>query len=359
MVLGVRFNLCFVFFISLNYTGYSRNFSLGCNKTINTKMSNDLEKVNNSFYAIENKTILHTSPHPDDVTLGYLPYINWLLDNYKNEHYFITITSGSNAVRNSDLINLLSSVEDNFLKNEKNTPLENYILKNIPNIMGVTSEKLSLLSKIYNLKKDLESEVDNLDLKKLKGAIREFEEESVWKSFGICVENIIHFKADFYFNISKLNDDIERFYTLLIKVNPDVISLTVDPKGIGPETHYKTFLVVQAAVKRFYEVTKKEILVIGYRNVWHQFELNEANLFFPVTKNDFKILNDTFLNCYKTQVDAMFPNSTYKRNFAEIAIEIMKVNLKKVDFNDFYDKNIQGFCLLKKMNIHEFLNFSL
>ena len=145
-----------------------------------------------------------------------------------------------------------------------------------------------------------------------------------------------------------------------MKIDPDGLTLAVDPKRIGPATHYKTFLVIQAAVKKFYEKTKKDIIIIGYRNVWHQFSPEEANMFFPVTEDDFKLLNDTFLNCYKTQVDAMFPNSNHEGNFAQISIAMMKDNLEKVKpafEKDYFDKNIKGICFLKKMRVNHLLSF--
>ncbi len=318
------------------------------------------KKLENGLSLFENEVILHTSPHPDDVTLGYLPYINRLLKNSDNDHYFLTMTSGSNAVRNSDLMSILDNIESNLLENKKNKPLEDKVLKDLLNLLSASSDKSLVLTKIKDLKEDLILNRDSLDKKILKGAIREFEEESVWNSFGITKENIIHFRAKFYFEkVTNFDSDVDRFYKLLLKINPDVLTLTVDPKGIGPATHYKTFLVIQEAVNKFYKKTKKDITIIGYRNVWHQFSLEEANMFIPVTEYDFKILNDTFLNCYKTQVDAMFPNSMYKGNFAQIASAIMKENLSKIEpvlEKNYFDKDVQGLCFLKKISINDLLD---
>lgn len=326
-------------------------------------MSSFKKKLENGKKLFKNKVILHTSPHPDDVTLGYLPYINLLFKNSKNNHYFLTMTSGSNAVRNSDLMSVLENIKSNLLENKKNKSLEDKVLKDLLNLLSASSDKLLVLIKIKDLKEDLILNRDNLDIKILKGSIREFEEESVWNSFGIIKENIIHFRAKFYFEkVTNFDFDIDNFYKLLLNINPDVLTLAVDPKGIGPSTHYKTFLVIQGAVKKFYKNTKKDITIIGYRNVWHQFSLEEANMFIPVFEDDFKILNDTFLNCYKTQVNAMFPNSEYEGNFAQVATSIMKENLKKIEpvfEKDYFDENIQGLCFLKTINIEDFLKFSL
>ncbi|KKP22618.1 MAG: Glucosamine-6-phosphate deaminase-like protein [candidate division TM6 bacterium GW2011_GWF2_28_16] len=289
-------------------------------------MTKILNKLINKY---SGKNFLHTSPHPDDVTLGYLPYINWLLNTSKNEHYFLTMTSGSNAVRDSDLIKFLE------------------------------------LYKINKSSIDI-NQVNNIDF--LKGLVREHEEESVWTSLGIPNKNIIHFRAKFYSQkLQDLSNDIEVLYKLLLDINPDILTVAIDPKGVGPETHYKTFLVVQGAVNNFFNKTGKNIEIIGYRNVWCQFEIEQVNLYFPVEQSDFDLLYKTFINSYLSQVDAMFPNNNYSGNFAEIAIAIMQDNLKKfinkfgliIPESDPGSSNIKGLCFLKTMNIKEFLNLKL
>ncbi|MBD3273359.1 hypothetical protein GF385_03370 [Candidatus Dependentiae bacterium] len=320
------------------------------------------KKIDNSIHVLDDKVILHTSPHPDDVTLGYLPYVNWLLNNFKNEHYFLTMTSGSNAVRNSDLIEILQKIEQNILENKENTKLQDNILKNLLNLNPNLNKSLSILNKIKYLRKDLDKNIDNHEIQILKGSIREFEEELVWSSFNIPKDNIIHFRAKFYFKKNNdYSDDINNFYNLLLKINPDIITLALDPKDKAPKTHYKTFLVVKEAIKKFHNFTKKNIRIIGYRNVWSQFLPGEADIFFPVNENDFKLLNKIFINSYKTQINAMFPNSNYKGNFAQVAIEMMKESFKKIKnyFKNEELKNIKGFCFLKEFGVDKFLNYKL
>jgi glucosamine-6-phosphate deaminase len=355
-----RFLILFLMFF-LNNLILKSNFNVLKKETRDYSLMNIYkEKLNRGRLLFNDKVILHTSPHPDDVTLGYLPYINWLLNNSNNKHYFLTMTSGANAVRNNDLRNVLNSIEKNIFEETNNNPLELFILNNILNLGLRPKDKLSILDQIQILRKDLDQDGLSLELKILKGAIREFEEELVWTSFGIKKENIIHFRADFYFYPENgFDKDIENMYQILLKLNPDIITLAVDPKGIGPFTHYKTFLIIKAAVKLFYQKTKKEINIIGYRNVWHQFEPDEVDVIFPVNNKDFEVLNKTFLKCYKTQVDAMFPNSNYQGNFAQIASQIMQDNFLKI--NEFlnFDNNVQGICFLKNMNINKFLNLDL
>ena len=321
----------------------------------------NLSKNKSLDFKFENKIILHTSPHPDDVTLGYLPYINWLLNNFENNHNFLIMTSGANAVRNSNLEDVLYKIKFNLLNNKNNNLLETKLLRNLLN--NVDNLNNFVLTKIDKLLENLKQNNIDSDIEFLKGIIREFEEESVWCSLGISNDKIYAFRANFYqAKTDNLSQDIENFYEILLKLKPDIITVAIDPKTKAPLTHYKTFVVIQRALKLFYEKTNKDLVIIGYRNVWHQFLLQEANIFFPVNVQDFDLLKNIFLNCYKTQINAMFPNSNHVGNFVEISIKIMKQNL--VNFNNKFknnisDKNICGLCLLKQMNIKEFINLSL
>ncbi|MBU4269943.1 PIG-L family deacetylase [Candidatus Dependentiae bacterium] len=317
--------------------------------------------TNSINYFFDKKTILHTSPHPDDVTLGYLPYINWLLKNTRNKHNFLIMTSGSNAVRNSYLENILEKIKYNLLNNENNNFLEKKVINNL--VDNIDNSKSILLTKIEELLENLKQNNVNAELEFLKGIIREAEEESVWNNFKISNKNVIAFRANFYRSkTEELSQDINNFYKFLLNINPDIITVAIDPKNSAPLTHYKTFKVIQNAVKLFSENLKKDLIIIGYRNVWCQFLPQEANIFFPVTNQDFDLLKKTFINCYKTQVDAMYPSSKYSGNFADIAVEIMKNNL--INFNNKFSnkinyENIHGLCFLKQMNIKEFINLSL
>ncbi len=321
------------------------------------------KKIERALSLFNDKMVLHTSPHPDDVVLGYLPYIDYLIKNTNNKHCFLTMTSGFNAVRSCELLEVLAKIEKNILEVKKNGQLEEFVLKKILKLNQTLGKKQLILNEIVDLRNDLELGVDSFAIKFLKGSVREFEEECVWQSFGVKKSNIKHFRADFYLNNTcEYSKDIDNFYDLLLKINPDILTLAVDSKGVGPATHYKIFLIIQEAIGKFYEKTKKNIEIIGYRNVWHQFKSDEANLFFPVIQHDFDLLNKIFWENYKTQVDAMFPNSNYEGNFAQIAIKIMQENLKSIKSkakNDFLDKNIRGLCFLNHMNIEEFLDLNL
>jgi len=44
--------------------------------------------------------------------------------------------------------------------------------------------------------------------------------------------------------------DVEPIVEMFKKVNPTKISLTLDPEGSGPDTHYKVLQATAAAVKK-------------------------------------------------------------------------------------------------------------
>ena len=48
------------------------------------------------------------------------------------------------------------------------------------------------------LKKSYDGEINQPDIQKLKGMIREFEEELVWAYFGIETKNVQHLRLGFY-----------------------------------------------------------------------------------------------------------------------------------------------------------------
>lgn len=81
-------------------------------------------------------------------------------------------------------------------------------------------------------------------MQQLKGMIREFEEELVWAHYGTQVKNIYHnrlgfYKGDIFTEQPDNKRDVLPILQMLKKVNPTVLSLTFDPEGSGPDTHYK------------------------------------------------------------------------------------------------------------------------
>jgi len=95
---------------------------------------------------------------------------------------------------------------------------------------------------------------------------------------------------------------------LLRQVQPDVVSVALDPEASGPDTHYKVLQAATAAVKQYAEEDKHEDITIwGYRNVWFRFEPHEVSTIIPVSLQTISTLNHMFLHSFESQKDAEFP----------------------------------------------------
>ena len=68
-----------------------------CAPPVEESVIDNLERGNT---VMENKTLLHTAPHHDDIILGYLPYFTNVVRRSSTKHCFAYMTSGFNAVTN-------------------------------------------------------------------------------------------------------------------------------------------------------------------------------------------------------------------------------------------------------------------
>ena len=78
------------------------------NKFVTDRMISKFEKGTKPRF---NQTFLHTEPHHDDLMLGYLPYIVRNTRDGSNTHFFVTLTSGFNAVTNNHVFDLLTKLK--------------------------------------------------------------------------------------------------------------------------------------------------------------------------------------------------------------------------------------------------------
>jgi len=77
---------------------------------------------------------------------------------------------------------------------------------------------------------------------------------------------------------------------------PDVVTVALDPEASGPDTHYKVLQATTEALRRWSEESgRRDIQVLGYRNVWFRFHPSEADLFVPVSLNMFALQRSAFL----------------------------------------------------------------
>lgn len=372
-------------------------------KSIEAKLAKGLEQETD-------QVLLHTGPHHDDISLGILPHITNQLYEPSNGTHFSVLTSGFTAVTNTFVIDTLQftkkildegkaqmvNYEDFFsvgytLKTDKdvyhflvNVASANaferqrglchrviralviiYEIKNKNQLRETINEVISVLRNSYD------GEKNPAKIQKLKGMIREFEEELVWAHFGVQVKNVHHLRLGFYTGdiFTEQPDktrDVEPIVEMFKKVNPTKISLTLDPEGSGPDTHYKVLQATAAAVKKWGEEKDlSELRIIGYRNVWFKFEPHEVNVIVPVSLGDMSVMEDSFANCYLSQVNASFPSYAHNGKFSTVAKRIWVNQLDAIQLllgkNYFYlherakVRSSHGLVFFRDMNVEEFL----
>lgn len=360
-----------------------------------------------------NQVFLHTGPHHDDIMLGILPHIAHQVRSHTNKLHFAIMTSGFTAVTNQFVhktlihtLKLIKSGEIQMLnypdffdsgfkfKWDKDVYhyLDNVASGNEPERKrGLSHRIIRAFCVIYKVKTEVElishlkdmaeyishsydGEKNPPDVQKLKGMIREFEEELVWAHFGVQIKNIHHLRLGFYTGdifteAPDRNRDAGPVLTLLREIRPTVVSLALDPEGSGPDTHYKVLQTIAEAVRQWSaEADLSKLRIWGYRNVWYRFHPSEANVFVPCSLNSLAMLEEAFQNCYLSQVDASFPSYELDGPFSKLARRIWVEQLKWIQLmlgkNYFYEnphpriRAAHGLVFFKEMNITEFLGMA-
>lgn len=379
-------------------------------KTVDTVIDSILKKTEKGLAPLKNERFLHTGPHHDDIMLGIFPYIsNHLLDN-SNDFNFAILTSGFNAVTNHFVIDALKETKkflDSNLIQMTNYPdffesgfkfkwdkdIYHYLTSlaaNEPQQIqrGLCHRITRALTEIFEvkdkeelrdtinevltiLKKSFDGEKNPPKIQKLKGMIREFEEELVWAHFGVQGKNIEHlrlgfYKGDIFTELPEKNRDVAPILDLLKKTNPTVISLAFDPEGSGPDTHYKVLQAIAEALREWKKTTDLSSLRIwGYRNVWYRFHPAEANIIIPVSLNSMTSMDNIFTSSYLSQVDASFPSYELNGKFSTLSQKIWGEQLSSIQLllgKDYFYQNenpklraSHGLIFLKEMSVDEFL----
>lgn len=358
----------------------------------------------------ENQGFLHTGPHHDDIMLGFLPHIVHLVRSPLNRHHFAIFTSGFTSVTNHYLVQVLENTAA-FLREgriEMTTYPDffqrGYRLKRNKDVFhyldrlaggnregqsrGLSHRVVRALVEIYAIKTVAElgdrieriisylrncydGERNTPPVQRLKGMIREFEEELVWAHYGIQVEDIHHLRLGFYSGdifteTPRHRRDVQPILDLLRKLKPSVISLALDPEGSGPDTHYKSLQALAEAVRAWSrEVDLSALRLWGYRNVWYRFHPEEADIIVPVSLNSLAILQHTFMNCYLSQKEASFPSHEWNGPFCDLMGQIWVEQLQLLELvlgRDYWYQNphprlraAHGALFLKEMDLDQFL----
>jgi len=368
------------------------------------------KKIESGSRKEQDQVFLHTGPHHDDIMLGILPCIIPQLRVASNKFHFAVFTSGFTAVTNIMLQNLLRETlnhieqgkvqmieyPDFFERGYKykfdkdvNHYLNKIAAKDEPGkLRGVCHRLIRVMVDIYKLRSAkeltdrLEKNIELLkssysgqknppDIQKLKGMLREFEEELVWAHYGVKVKDIEHLRLGFYtgdiFTPQPQSErDVEPILDMLRRIKPTVISLTFDPEGSGPDTHYKVLQALAEALRKWKKETDtSKLRIVGYRNVWFRFHPAEANIFTPVSLNSMAVLDWSFRHCYISQVDASFPSYELDGPFSHLSQHVWVEQFKRVQLilgKDFFYEHespkiraTHGMIFHKEMKLDEFL----
>ncbi|MDD4144183.1 MAG: glucosamine-6-phosphate isomerase [Prolixibacteraceae bacterium] len=378
--------------------------------TVQSVMDSILAKINRGIKKESNQVYYHTGPHHDDIMLGIMPLTNRQSRESSNQLHFSVMTSGYTAVTNSFLYDLL--IDTKNLINSNQIQMIDYpdffndgfrykwdkdIYHYLDNVAAQNEEEkrrgvchrliraLVLIWKIKNksdltdviyevltsLKNSYDGSKNPPKIQKLKGMIREFEEELVWAHYGIQVKNIHHLHLGFYQNNvmgsqPDMETDVIPILEELRKYKPTRLSLAMDPQGSGPDTHYK---VLQSMARAVEEWDKEEDLsklrITGYRNVWFRYNPWEVEIIVPVSLNSLATLNRSFSECYVTQVNASFPSYQLDGKFSDLTQKIWFEQHKQIQLllgkNFFYQNNLpllratHGMIYVRELTVKQFL----
>ncbi len=380
------------------------------NKTVSRVIGSIKNKLAKGMRKEEEQRYYHTGPHHDDILLGILPYVTHQLRQATNTFDFSILTSGFTAVTNKFIINALRDIVM-FLKRgeiqmvhypdfyqtgykhkwdkdvyhylgkvasgepiQRRRGLSHRLVRAIADIYSVknTEELIFRVNKIINvLENSYDGEKNPPDIQKLKGMLREFEEELVWAHFGVRVKSVHHLRLGFYTGDiftgqPEHSRDVMPILEQLRTIKPTVISLAFDPEGSGPDTHYKVLQAIAEAVRTWQkEEDLSKLRIIGYRNVWYRFHPAEADVIMPVSLNSLAILDETFTDCYLSQVEASFPSYLLDGKFSTLAQQIWINQMKHIQLllgkNFFYEnpsphiRAAHGLLFFKEMNVVTFL----
>jgi glucosamine-6-phosphate deaminase len=379
-------------------------------KTVSRVAGSIKSRLAKGMLAEENQRYYHTGPHHDDIMLGFLPHIAHQLRQASNTFDFSVMTSGFTAVTNKFIINALRDIlyflyRDEIqmihypdfyqtgYKHKWDKDVYHYLGKvasgePIERRRGLSHRLVRAIVDIYSVKntEELKARINDIihvlensydgeknppDIQKLKGMLREFEEELVWAHFGVRVENVHHLRLGFYTGDifteqPNRSRDVMPILEQLRAIKPTVISLALDPEGSGPDTHYKVLQAIAEAVRMWSkEEDLSKLRIIGYRNVWYRFHPAEADVIVPVSLNSLAILDETFTDCYLSQVEASFPSYLLDGKFSTLAQQIWIDQMKHIQLllgkNFFYEnpspriRAAHGLIFLKEMNVDTFL----
>lgn len=378
--------------------------------TVQSVIDSILVKIERGMRTQKNQIYYHTGPHHDDIMLGIMPLTNEQSRESTNELHYAVLTSGYTAVTNNFMTDLLKDTKallcqgkiemieyPDFFEKGYKFKWDKDVYHYLDNIAaqneeekrrGVCHRLVRALVDIWgvNNRAELEAVIEEIlvslentyaggknpsRIQKLKGMIRELEEELVWAHYGTMVKNVHHLRLGFYQNnVMGSKPDMEKDVLPVLnefrKYKPTVISLAMDPQGSGPDTHYKVLQAIAAAVEEWKkEKNLENVRILGYRNVWFKYNPWDVEMIVPVSLNALAILDKSFSECYVTQVNASFPSYQLDGKFSELTQQTWFEQHKQIQFllgkNFFYENKLpllratHGMVYLRELTVDEFL----
>jgi glucosamine-6-phosphate deaminase len=213
------------------------------------------------------------------------------------------------------------------------------------------------------------------EVQKLKGMLREWEEEILWAHLGFNSDGVSHLRLGFYqgeifTENPELQRDVLPVLDLFRKFKPTIITVALDPEGSGPDTHYKVLQTITEALRLYGNETDiSKLRIWGYRNVWYRFHPAEANIYIPVSLNSFALIESMFMNSYGSQKNASFPSWEHDGPFSALSQKLLAEQYRTVRLclgRDFFLKHeiprvraAHGMVYLKELTIDEFYTKSI
>ncbi|OQB79367.1 MAG: Glucosamine-6-phosphate deaminase [Bacteroidetes bacterium ADurb.Bin123] len=378
--------------------------------TVQSVIDSILAKMRRGMKRETNQVYYHTGPHHDDIMLGIMPVTNRQSRESSNEMHFSVLTSGFNAVTNGFMLDLLRDTialiiagrieminYPDFFESGYKYKWDKDVYHYLDNIAALDEEEMrrgvchrlvramvgvwelkdrndlvkAILDTIQVLEKSYDGAKNPPKIQKLKGMIREFEEELVWAHYGVSVKNVHHLRLGFYQgDVFGSGPDMTRDVLPILedfrKYKPTVISLAMDPEGSGPDTHYKVLQAIAAAVSEWNkEEDLSNLRIIGYRNVWFRYNPSDVEVIVPVSLNSLAVLDKSFTDCYLTQVNASFPSYQLDGKFSQLTQKVWMEQHKQIQFllgKNFYYENespllraTHGLIYMRDLSVEEFL----
>ena len=291
-----------------------------------------------------------------------------------NTNYFETsFEEGKNRDVNLYLDGI--AAKDIVLKNEAQARRS---LRNLIEVYGKTdfdflNKKVDELINYFHTQ--YPGKKDTPEVQKLKGMLREWEEEILWAHLGFNCNGVSHprlgfYKGEIFTENPEIDRDVLPVLNLLRKFKPTILTVALDPEGSGPDTHYKVLQTITEALRLYgKEEDISNLHIWGYRNVWYRFHPAEANIYIPVSLNSFALIESMFMNSYGSQKNASFPSWELDGPFSALSQKLLAEQYQTIRLclgRDFFLKHdiprvraSHGMVYLKQLTIHEFYTKSI